>query len=59
MTDWKLIAQAQGLAHPDRDLDRFTAPLAALGETFRPLTAGLTPDLEPDTELHLDPEDHR
>jgi hypothetical protein len=57
MTDWKNIAQAQGLNLPPRELDRVAAPLAALEESFRPLLKDLTPDLEPDTELRLGEED--
>lgn len=53
MKDWKRIAEAHGLPLSARDLDRIAPPLAALEETFRPLIAGLTPDLEPDTELYL------
>ena len=52
--DWKNIAQAHGLNLSPKDLDRITAPLSALDETFRPLVKDLTPDLEPDTELRLD-----
>jgi hypothetical protein len=54
MKDWKRIAEAHGLPLTARDLDRITLALAALEDTFRPLIHELTPDLEPDTELHLD-----
>jgi hypothetical protein len=57
MTDWKAAAQAHGLDLSARELDRVAEPLAALEEVFRPLLQGLTPDLEPDTELRLDRED--
>ena len=54
MKDWKRIAEANGLPLTARELDRIAPPLAALEETFRPLIKDLTPDLEPDVELHLD-----
>jgi hypothetical protein len=38
-------------------LDRIAQPLASLEEAFRPLVKQLTPDLEPDMELHIDGED--
>ena len=47
MRDWKALAQARGLAIPAADLDRLTATLDSLEETFRPLADGLTPGLEP------------
>ena len=47
MPDWKALAQARGLAIPAPDLERITAPLDALEETFRPLVHTLTPDQEP------------
>ena len=53
MKNWAGIAQAHGLLLPARELDRIAEPLAALEETFRPLVKQLTPDLEPDLELHL------
>jgi hypothetical protein len=53
MKNWSGIAQAHGLDLPSRELDRIAQPLAALEETFRPLVQQLTPDLEPDFELHL------
>ena len=53
MKNWVAIAQAHGLALSGSELDRVTQPLAALEETFRPLLKQLTPDLEPDVELHL------
>ena len=53
MKNWVAIAQAHGLTLSARELDRIVQPLAALEETFRPLVKQLTPDLEPDLELHL------
>jgi hypothetical protein len=53
MKNWAAIAQAHGLALSPHELDRVVQPLAALEETFRPLVKHLTPDLEPDLELHL------
>jgi hypothetical protein len=53
MKNWVGIAQAHGLDLSAGDLDRVAQPLAALDETFRPLVKQLTPDLEPDFELHL------
>lgn len=47
MRDWKALARARGLAVPAADLDRLTAPLDSLEETFRPLIDGLTPGMEP------------
>ena len=47
MTDWKQIAQARGIDIPAEDLDRTLAPLRGLEESFRPLTASLTPEDEP------------
>ena len=54
MKDWKRIAEAHELPLTARELDRITPALSALEETFRPLIQALTPDLEPDLELHLD-----
>jgi hypothetical protein len=53
MRNWTALAQAYGLPLSGGELDRVTRPLAALEETFRPLARQLTPDLEPDVELHL------
>ena len=53
MKNWAGIAQANGLTLSARELDRLVGSLAALEETFRPLVKQLTPDLEPDLELHL------
>jgi hypothetical protein len=56
MTNWAGIAQAHGLTLSGTELDRLTGPLGALEETFRPLVKQLTPDVEPDVELHLSEE---
>ncbi|MCX6626473.1 MAG: hypothetical protein NTW28_02415 [Candidatus Solibacter sp.] len=53
MKNWAGIAQAHGLALSAGELDRLTQPLAALEVTFRPWVKQLTPDMEPDLELHL------
>jgi hypothetical protein len=53
MKNWAGIAQASGLAVSAGEMDRIVGPLAALEETFRPLVQQLTPDMEPDLELHL------
>jgi hypothetical protein len=53
MKDWADIAMANGLPVTATELDRIAGSLAALEETFRPLIQQLTPDLEPDVELHL------
>ena len=53
MKNWAGIAQANGLTLSARELDGIVGPLAALEETFRPLVKQLTPDQEPDLELHL------
>jgi hypothetical protein len=55
--DWKAIAQAHGLNLSPDELDRISAPLAALEDVFRPLIKTLAPDVEPDPELTLDRED--
>lgn len=54
MRNWADIAQASGLNLSARESDRITQALNALEDTFRPLVTQLTPDLEPDVELHLD-----
>lgn len=53
MRDWKALARARGLAIPAADLDRLTAPLDSLGETFRPLAERLTPGMEPSITFRL------
>ena len=47
MKNWKTIAEASGIQIPPADLDRIAAPLNALEQTFRPLVANLSPELEP------------
>ena len=53
MNNWAGIGQANGLTLSAGELDAIVGPLTALEETFRPLVQQLTPDLEPDFELHL------
>lgn len=53
MKNWASIAEAHGLTLSARELERIAGPLAALEETFHPLVKQLTPDMEPDLELHL------
>jgi hypothetical protein len=53
MKNWVTISQGHGLNLSASELDRIAPPLAALEETFRPLVKQLTPDMEPDFELHL------
>ena len=45
--DWRAIARGSGLDLPAHELDRIAPPLESLEETFRPLIASLTPDMEP------------
>jgi hypothetical protein len=58
MRDWAKIAASQGLPLTALELDRVTEPLGGLERIFRPLIQQLTPDMEPDLELHLDLELH-
>jgi hypothetical protein len=51
--DWKMMARAQGLELPEREMGRVAGPLTKLEEAFRPLAATLTPEMEPDTALRL------
>ena len=53
MKNWVAIAQGHGVNASASELDRIAQPLATLEETFRPLMKQLTPDMEPDFELHL------
>jgi hypothetical protein len=53
MKNWAALAQAHGLPLSGAELDRITQPLAALDKIFHPLAERLTPDSEPDLELHL------
>jgi hypothetical protein len=45
--DWTLIAKAAELGIPAADMERVGKTLDSLEESFRPLVADLTPDLEP------------
>ncbi len=56
MQDWAKLAVARGLPLTALELNRITAPLESLEQAFRPLMRQLTPDLEPDVELHLEGE---
>jgi hypothetical protein len=56
MTDWVSMAKAQGLDLPSADAQRMVNALAALEQTFRPLTANLAPELEPASEFHMEEE---
>ena len=56
MKDWVSIAKAHGLDLSARELDRIAQPLAALEESFRPLLAHLTPDIEPAFEFRMEDE---
>ena len=47
MTDWKKIAEAQGLKLADADLAIAVARLGALEERLRALLPSLSPDEEP------------
>jgi hypothetical protein len=47
--DWKAIAAANGLDLKGPELDRLVQTLAALDAAFRPLTADLSPEIEPAT----------
>jgi hypothetical protein len=53
MKNWVAIAQGHGLDLSASELERIGQPLATLEETFRPLVKQLTPDMEPDFELHI------
>ena len=58
MRDWAKIAVSQGLPLTALELDRVTEPLGGLERIFRPLIQQLTPEMEPDVELHLDAQLH-
>jgi len=45
--DWKALAAAIGLELKGPELDRLLQAVAKLDETFRPLLAELTSDIEP------------
>ena len=49
MKDWKAVAKGAGLDIPGPDLDRIAQALSHLDETFRPLLADLSPEIEPAT----------
>ena len=53
--DWKTMARASGLAIPDEELERITAPLDRLEADFRPLADSLEPDEEPAIVFHPAP----
>jgi len=53
MKNWVAMAQALGLPLSAPELDRLVQPLAALEASFHPLLQDLTPDMEPDFELHV------
>jgi hypothetical protein len=46
-TDWKKIAQARGLAIPERELERSAAVLDQMEIIFRPLVCSLPPEWDP------------
>jgi len=56
MKDWAGIAKAQGLDLPAQDADRIAKALAALEQTFQPLTSQLAPELEPASEFRMEDE---
>jgi len=56
MKDWAKIAKAQGLDLPAQDADRIAKALAELERTFQPLTANLSPELEPASEFRMEEE---
>ena len=56
MRDWANIAKAQGLDLPAQEADRIAQALEALELTFQPLTKDLPPELEPDSEFHMEGE---
>jgi len=45
MKNWKLMAEASGLAIPD--IERLTPPLDTLEAAFRPLVKAIPHDVEP------------
>jgi hypothetical protein len=53
MKDWRAIAKASGLDLHARDLDRIAQSLDSLEETFRPLVADLSPDMEPSFRFQI------
>jgi len=55
-SDWDALARARGLEGSPEQLNRVIEPLRALERRFRPLTAGLSFDLDPATTFCADPE---
>jgi hypothetical protein len=53
MEYWAKIAGARGLHLTAPELNRLTEALAGLEQVFRPLIQQLTPEMEPDVDLHL------
>jgi len=56
MKRWADIAKAQGLDLSAPESDRIAKALAALEQTFQPLTAKLTPDQEPAFDFRMEDE---
>jgi hypothetical protein len=54
--NWANLAKAQGQDLPTQEADRIAQSLAALEQTFQPLTAHLPADLEPASEFHMEEE---
>ena len=54
--DWEALAKARGLEISAEQLDSVIGPLRAIEKRFRPLTAGLSFDLDPATTFCADPE---
>ena len=56
MKSWADIAKAQGIDLSAQESDRIAKALAALEQTFQPLTSQLTPDVEPASDFHMEDE---
>jgi hypothetical protein len=54
--NWANLAKAQGQDLPAQEADRIAQSLAALEQTFQPLTAHLPAELEPASEFHMEEE---
>jgi hypothetical protein len=54
--DWANLAKAQGLDLPEQEAERIAQSLAALEQTFQPLTINLPADLEPASGFHMEEE---
>jgi hypothetical protein len=54
--NWADIAKAQGLNLSASEADRISKALAALEQTFQPLTETLTPEQEPASEFCMEDE---